>query len=444
MPLKQSLNYLIGQTQKDSAVPLHIGVIVQSLKTGKILYQRHAREMYTPASIQKLFVAVSALDYLKPNYRFQTRLLLSNRNLYIQFTGDPTLTTDDLNTLFKKLNEKGARFIKHVYIDNTDYNQIPYPPGWIWDDLSYSFAAPMNAAIIDKNKFLVHFFPKKLGAHPSVTFDLPKGIAHFSNQIITVKDYKKSCPITVYSNTSNYYQLGGCLVKSWGEQRRSLAVRDIDRYTKNIVQMLLAKNKIQYQGAIEFKQKPASFRVIATHYSDSLSNILIEMLKDSDNLVADAIFKKIGELYSGTQGNWQNSRKAIHHILNQDADINFKHAMYIDGAGLSRYNLMSPHEMLKLLDFAYRNKTIYSILINALPIAGVDGTLQDRMKRFAKNQRIHAKTGSMTGVNSLAGYIQTKHHGDVAFVIMVNGIIGSSKPVHLLQAAICKGIINNG
>ena len=82
-----------------------------------------------------------------------------------------------------------------------------------------------------------------------------------------------------------------------------------------------------------------------------------------------------------------------------------------------------------------------SILIKALPIAGVDGTLENRMENLANSKRIHAKTGSMTGVDSLAGYIKTKHQGWVSFVIIINGIVGHRKPAHQLETKICETII---
>lgn len=450
--LRPGLNTLIRHFRNNNHQNLNIGIVVQSMKTGKVLYFYRDQYLFTPASVQKLFPAIAGLTYLKPSYHFKTKLYTTGKvvngkltgNVYIKFSGDPELKVKDLNNLIAKLHSKGINKIAgRVYIDNTDYNNIPYPPGWIWDDLSYSYAAPMNAIILNQNKFLLTFVPSKtVGRAPKLESGLPAGVIHFSNHMRTTKRYYKNCPITIYSDADDHFTVRGCLVQKWGEQRRSLAIRNITAFAQKTTQQLFRDNKIFYNKKVLFKKTPKSATLIATHSSPALKKIVKEMLKESDNLMTNAVFKKLGQTYFNTQGTWQNSLHAMKKILSKRTGINFKKALLADGAGLSRYNLLSAKQISKLLYYAYRNKQVRPALITALPIAGHDGTLKYRMRHFKGNKRIHAKTGSMTGVMSLAGYVRSKHHGMVSFVILINGFVKPRRPYVQLEDRICEFLVN--
>ena len=169
-----------------------------------------------------------------------------------------------------------------------------------------------------------------------------------------------------------------------------------------------------------------------------LQQIIHEMLKQSDNLTTNSVFKKLGERYYKTQGTWQNSISAVKAILAPLAGINFKQNRVNDGSGLSRYDLISPHQLIQLLYYINHNHRIRPALRNALPIAGKDGTLEDRMINQKKSEHIRAKTGSMTGVLSLAGYIETKNHGEVSFAMMMNNIIERHRKYMTLEDKICE------
>lgn len=450
--IKKGIHSILSGIKRENINNLNIGIIIQSMSSGKILYKSRENFLFTPASVQKLFTATASVFLLKPSYRFTTSLLTDGTvedgvlhgNVTIKFTGDPELKLENLADLIAKLQKKGIKKIDgHVYIDSTDYNYVPYPPGWIWDDLSYGYAAPLNAIIIDRNKFHLKFIPGEPGHHPKLATDIPDGIVHFINTAITTSKIKKDCPITIYSDDQNYYRIGGCLDKRLGAQTRALAIRNMYTYASVIVKNLFIDNNIVYNGNIEFKATPPDSKLINTYYSPPLSKILKEMLKDSDNLTTNSVFKKIGEVYFNRQGTWQNSLRALKLILASTTGINFKENLIADGAGLSRYNLISPKQLSQLLYTIYKNSQTKKTILKALPIAGRDGTLEDRMLAEGRNERIHAKTGSMTGVSALAGYIFTKHNGVISFVIMINGFVGKRQPYIQLENQICEFLVNS-
>lgn len=441
--LKSGLKQLIFNNENPKLRRLNLGIIVQSLNTRKTLYQYRAHYLFTPASIQKIFTAVASLIYLKPSFQFKTEFLTTGHvqgntlvgNLYVKFSGDPEFRWKNMVSMILRMRHLGIKKIQgRIYIDNTAYNNVPYPPGWIWDDLSYGFAAPLNSIIINHNKFLLKLTPSQtLGGGPILSSKLPPGSAEFKNNAITTAQYRKNCPLTIYSDDQGYYTLGGCLNTKAGVQNRLLAIRDINRFARLKLRDSLYKHRISHTGKIRFRKTPKNAKLLITYFSPPLSKIMHEMLKDSDNLTTNAVFKKIGQTYYQKAGSWQNSLRALKRLLGPVTGINFKNNLLADGAGLSRYNLITPAQELKLLDYAYKNKTIWPVFYNALPIAGRDGTLKWRMRNLRHHGRVHAKTGSMTGVSSLAGYINSKSRGKLAFVIMVNGFVGKRAPVIKLE-----------
>lgn len=427
--------------------PIHIGIIIRKAKTGKILYKFHSNYLYAPASVQKLLTATAALKYLGPNFTYKTRLFVkgsqSNHvfrgDVLIKFSGDPELGLDDLQELIEVLKNQSITKIQgHVYIDASTYDNIYYPPGWLWDDLSYSYAAPLSAVIIDKNKFILRLTPSKiLGRHPSLATDIPDNIIKFRNHVITTAHINDNCPLTIYSDASNHFTLNGCLNKDWGRRRRNLAVRDPLPYAKALILQALEDDNIFYRGKITISHSTKQYNLLNEHKSAPLRKLLKDMLKKSDNLITDSLLKQIGHKYFQKPGSWRNGILALKKILS-DTKIDFKKNLIDDGAGLSRYNLLTPNQLSQLLQYIYLHPSMRHILVEALPIGGIDGTLVERMFSEAKEKRIHAKTGSMTGVTSLAGFIYSRHLGVLSFAIMINGFIGKHTPYNRLEDRICE------
>ncbi len=452
LPIGHNIQKIMAYWLGNKLSRAHMGIVIQSMDTGKILYTRNSNQLFTPASVLKLLTATAALDYLNPTFSFKTQLFSNGKiightlkgNLYLKFGGDPELSSIDLKHLVDQLHKQGIQKITgHVYIDATDYKNVPYPPGWIWDDLSYAYAAPLMTTIIDRNYFTLSLkISEPHQKHPWISTDLPSGVVNFSNGLVVVKKLHKNCPIRIYSNDKNRYTLRGCYDQRWKQQIRKVAIRDMHQYTRILFQNALKNNNITYHGTIKFKTKAKKTYLITEHRSPPLKTIIKQMLKESDNLTANAVFKKLGEQYFHTTGTWQNSIRALKLILTHTTGIHFKDNLINDGAGLSRYNLISPKQLSKLLYFAYHKQKIRSALVPALPVAGQDGTMKYRLYDQRKGGRIHMKTGSMAGVMALAGFIRTKHQGNLSFVIMINGFVKPRQPYIGIEDDICRYLVN--
>lgn len=391
-----------------------VAVYVKSMNNGQILYARNATLPMTPASTMKILTAEAALIFLGPDYRFSTQLLTDAKsvnggvlqgNLYVVFSGDPTLSYNDIRELLETLNTQHIRAIAgNVYIDNSAYDQRFYGPGWNEKDKKFAYAAPISASIIN---------------HNTVALQLSSGNAAARDSVITTPSKQSACSIRVAADANSLLSIDGCMNKSQRSLGLSYVVTDIPEYNRALLKNALAQQGVSIYRSVTFGSAPSSASLVGSHASDPLRDMIKEMLKKSDNVIAGALFKKIGQLYTRRQGSWESGSVAVSQILMKQADVDISGMRILDGSGLSAENLATPAQLMQVLNYAYHNNRIGGDFIAALPIAGIDGTLKHRMGNITR--KVRAKTGTISGVVSLAGYASAKNNETLGFVIMVNG-----------------------
>ncbi|HTM63899.1 MAG TPA: D-alanyl-D-alanine carboxypeptidase/D-alanyl-D-alanine-endopeptidase [Gammaproteobacteria bacterium] len=422
--LSYVLSRIISSYDTSSA---DIGVYIKSLRTGQTLYVRNIYQPMVPASIMKILTAEAALIYLGPNYRFATQLLTDARgvhdgvlqgNLYIVLSGDPSLTYPDVVDLMMNLQNQGISAISgNVYIDNTAYDQRFYGPGWSEKDKSYYYGAPISASIINHNVLPLSMQPSQPGRKATVITSPVHFYPGIRNNVVT-RSSRRDCALKMTTSVNSSISLDGCLAKSatgWGV---NYVVTDIPEYNRTLFKSLLRRIGVDVYGTVTFGSAKRSLSVVGTHYSDPLPELIHDMLKKSDNVIAGALFKKLGQLYSHRPGSWENGSIAVSSILSKTAGVQTKGMRLLDGSGLSVNNLASPSQFMQVLQYAYSNAKTGDYFIPALPVAGVDGTLKRRMTNITR--KIRAKTGTINGVVSLAGYATSYDKDPLAFVIIVN------------------------
>ena len=424
--LQNALNRLI--MAKGQATDMT--VFVKSMQTGDVLYRYNVNQPLTPASAMKIFTAESALLYLGPGYRFSTQLLTDAKsvkkgvlqgNLYIVLSGDPTLTYHDLADLFLSLKTQQIRAIAgNVYIDDTAYDQRFYGPGWQWEDKNYCYAAPIGAGIVNRNCLSFQVAPSKVSGRAATVMTSPNYYyPTIRNGVVTKTSRSRHCSVRLSGDPGNAITIDGCMPKgryAWGV---SYVINDLPEYNRSLFKNLLYRLSVSIYGRVTFRSIPDNLSLIGSHSSKPLPILINEMLKKSDNIIAGALFKKIGQLYTRQQGSWENGSFAVSQILAKRAGVNISGMRILDGSGLSPDNLATGAQMMQVLNFAYHHGPTSNEFITALPIAGVDGTLKHRLGHIAR--KVRAKTGTISGVVSLAGYAMSKDKELLAFVIMING-----------------------
>lgn len=426
---KKQLVYVINRIINETDPKAKVGVFIKSLETGKNLYLRNIYQPMIPASIMKVLTAEASLLYLGEDYRFSTQLLTNATDIkdgilqgdvYIILSGDPTLTYEDITELMQNLSQEGITGVSgNVYIDDTAYDKRFFNPGWGQKDRKYCYGAPIAASIINHNCLPISVKPARLtGKKAKVITSSRHYYPQIANSVITKASRTRACSLQV-EKSKGKISLKGCMRKNhqgWGMQ---YVVSDIPEYNRSLFTSLLKSMHIKVYGSVTFGTAPERLSLIGTHESDALPELIHDMLKKSDNVIAGALFKKLGQLYTNQPGSWENGSKAVTNILAKQAGVQTKGMRLLDGSGLSAENLASPSQFMQVLLFAYYNSDTSDDLISALPISGVDGTLKHRMRNITR--RVKAKTGTISGVASLAGYTSSHKKEALAFVIIANG-----------------------
>lgn len=400
-----------------------VSILVKDLKTGQNLYSRNPKQLMVPASVTKVFTAYAALDYLGAGFTYNTKILENNDDLYIKFSGDPSLTKEDLKQLLAKISKH--KNITKVMIDDSIFDQEYLGNGWAWDDSKFCFSAPVSAAIVDGNCF-------KAKLEPNGSLKYTKIFAKIDNKLLSKAD--TSCSSHLHANPDNSYDLSGCVNSDGQDILLNIAYQDPRLMIKEVIKDELLKRNKELKPTILFKQAPVKYQIIAEHKSSPLAELIKKMLKESDNVYADSILKTIGAKYYGVQGSFADGVKAVKAIVKLDE------VRIVDGSGASRYNLIASDQLVDLFIKVTNNSKVKASFYDALPISAIDGSLE---KRFIEHPQLHgkiyAKTGSMKGVSALVGYLDQ----DKVFAIIINGFTCSLNEIRKLEEEIIKATLLN-
>jgi D-alanyl-D-alanine carboxypeptidase/D-alanyl-D-alanine-endopeptidase (penicillin-binding protein 4) len=206
-----------------------------------------------------------------------------------------------------------------------------------------------------------------------------------------------------------------------------------DEFTKHFYDQLRQAD-IFLMGALGEKRKPQDANCIVSRFH-TIDQILMRMLKQSDNLYAESMFYQIAASTGERPATAKDARTVINQLV-EKLGLNPSSYQFADGSGLSLYNYVSAELEVALLRYAYENENIYHHLLPALPIAGKDGTLRDRMKSSATKGNVRAKTGTLTGISSLCGYLTAYNGHNICFAIINQGL-RHGKNGHRFQDRVC-------
>lgn len=416
---------------------INMGMMVVDLNTGETLYQRNVRNTFTPASNMKLFSDAVALLVLGPDYRFQSQLSTDatslengtlNGSLYLFLPGDPSFTQAHLDILFAQLPTWGIKHIHGKVVIVSEHNNIPpHAPGVVLKDLSYSYGAPTAPIMIDENRVTVTINPAyQVGMPAIVEYSAPKNSFVLDNQVKTAAG---RCGISVRTTADNHLVVRGCIGLTDGSVQARIPILNPLSYANALVKDRLENVGILLDGDVTLGQAPASTLVLATHFSKQMTQIMADTLKPSDNLYADSLFLHAAKVIHGSPLDWEQAQPVVKNYIQKQTGINMQNAILIDGSGLSRQDLVTPEQTVGLLRYLHDRFPLSYEYISALPIAGQDGTLMKRFRKPTQRGFMRAKTGSMTGIMSLSGYLYSANAHTLAFAIYINTRRGTNPSI---------------
>lgn len=432
------------------------GVCVQSLETGEFLYRRNENKLLMPASNLKLVTTASALQLLGAGYKFRTEIGYSGKiegsslkgDLVVKGFGDPTIsgryTKDDVLKYFNDwadslLNFGIEEITGNIIGDDNAFDDVGLGNGWSWDYESYWYSAPSGALSLNDNCVDIIVTPAKRGDKADIKIIPDNKYSVIVNRVITVP-FDSSAGIEIYRERgTNVITVSGKIRETGKPVKLFATVNNPTQYFVVVLKDVLREKGINVRGFaidIDDQQSDAEsdFRLLFTHESPALTEIIKVINKNSQNFFAEQLLKAIAFERTGL-GTSSGGIRQIKQISPR-MGINSDNFTMADGSGLSRLNLVSAQQLVSLLRYMYQSDN-FNDFYNSLPIAGKDGTLADRMRKSAAFEKIRAKTGYIGGVRSLSGYAMTADGETVAFSMIVNNFTVPLVLAENLQDMIC-------
>lgn len=437
---KESLVSKIQQLVDDPLLAnAHLGIIIESLSDSSIIFQYNPNKLFLPASNQKLYTTATALELLGPDYRFLTQFFRTgevqdsvlNGDLIVKGRGDPSISgrfyNDDplflLSNWADLLLSKGINTINGDLLgDESYFKDYRLGKAWNWDDEPYYYSAQISALSFNEN--CVKLFLSSsgdLGDSVLVELSPPTDYVNINNSVKVVNQDSLSNVKVWRTRAQNIIELKGGLLKGLKDTISVTVENPAFWFVTNFAEVLKSRG-ININGDLKTLSFPDSStgndeKLLFSHYSPTLLEIVTETNKESNNFYAEQLLKTQGAEIGG-EGTAVSGEKVIKDWL-ADIGVNEKFFYTVDGSGLSRMNLVSPNATAALLGWMYYSK-YFQEFYQSLPVAGKDGTLKNRMKGSAAEGVLKAKTGFLTHVRNLAGYTKDKAGNDYIFVIMVN------------------------
>ncbi|HEY6121493.1 MAG TPA: D-alanyl-D-alanine carboxypeptidase/D-alanyl-D-alanine-endopeptidase [Pyrinomonadaceae bacterium] len=453
-----------------------VGIKVASLDTGRVLFEENAFKLVRPASNMKLYTVATALDRLSPNFRYVTSVFAPAKpdaggvvrgDLTVYGRGDPSFAARFNNgDYFKAIDELAARIVAagvkrvdgDLVGDESYFTGPPYGSGWGWEDLTWYYGAEVSALTINDNALDLFVKPGiEPGSKALITTGPPDPLLTIINQVVTgAKGSRRDLTIyrdlgkdtlTISGNIAidDRGYTGGVAVSRPALLfvyllRTSLAQKGVtitgrSRVVGTEYQTLLTPGTVllSSSNAGASASQTGSRIELASLQSLPLNIIAAQTLKPSQNLYTELILRTLGKAVPPAADPITSPRTSEDAGLNvvktflREAGLVPEALSLTDGSGLSRNDMVTADATVQLLTFMSKHRYA-DVFRAALPIAGVDGTLRNRMRGTPAENNLRAKTGSLSSAASLSGYVTSAVGENLVFSIIVNNYPDDLEP----------------
>lgn len=416
------------------------GISIRSADDGELLYEHHADIRMQPASVLKLLTAAAALSVLGEEYRFTTDVLSDGTivegtlkgDLYLKGMGDPTLLQEDFDEMAKRLKSKGIHKVTgDIVTDDSWYDDIRHSEDLTWNDEHQYYGAQVSALTaspnhdFDAGTVIVNVLPEKKGKAANITLEPDTDYVTIINDSVTVDSKGKQDIHIEREHGTNTIRITGAIPADSNTLREWVAVWEPSFYAGSIFKRSLEAQGIKVVGKIKTGFANDTMASLISHKSMPLSELMIPFMKLSNNGHAEVLVKEMGKVVHG-EGSWEKGLEVIGDAL-ADYGIDTSRLVLRDGSGISHANLVPANEVSKLL-YLVQNEEWFPAFQRSLPVAGekdrmVGGTMRNRLNEEQLKDRVSAKTGTLTGVSTLAGYVKTNSDETLIFTIMLNNLL---------------------
>jgi D-alanyl-D-alanine carboxypeptidase/D-alanyl-D-alanine-endopeptidase (penicillin-binding protein 4) len=424
----------------------NFSMAVRDLHTGELVYEYDGNNGVKPASTLKLLTAATALEILGEDYYFSTQMFMDGKiengilhgNLYLRGEGDPTLQVKDFVTFSNTLKQKGIKQINgNIYGDETWFTGDRLSPGISAKDESSYYAAPISALTTspdndyDVSTVIVTAKASKAGSAPSISVQPNLSGLRLINNAKTVTKGNSNTLRMERKYRTNQIIISGNLPQG-SSKKEWITMFNPTLSTLNSFKNTLAAQGITFanDSTVNYAAVPSHAVSLGTKRSQPLKTVMPNFMKLSNNGMADILIKTLGKRVYNT-GDWEHGLKAVREY-GQSIGLDMNQWNFEDGSGISHSNAVTAIQQTLFLVKQPKGPA-YSTFLTSLPIGGqkdrlIGGTLRNRFTETAYRNRVMAKTGSLDGVSSLAGYVHAKSGKWYAFSILVEHNRSSAIP----------------
>jgi D-alanyl-D-alanine carboxypeptidase/D-alanyl-D-alanine-endopeptidase (penicillin-binding protein 4) len=460
--LKSRIDEIVRQPALE---PGFFAVKIVSLDSGQVIYEQNANKFVRPASNMKLYTVAAAFDRLTPDFHFVTSVYAKEKledgkvkgDLIIYGRGDPSIAArfnsgdyfKGINDLADRIVASGVKRIKGDLVgDESYFNGAPVGSGWEWEDLTWSYGAQVSALTINDNAIDLNIRPgDRIGAPVSITTGPPSSsFMTIVNRATTTAKGTRGDLHIFRGLGANSLEITGTLPMGDAGFVGGVSIPDPALAFVSMLRDALIKRGVKIDGRVRTVSSrsggsivptPGPALVKAPEYlapiveiaslpSPAFTSIAAQTLKPSQNQYTEIILRTLGRTSAPpvssetgrVRDDEENGLEVVKNFLRQ-AGVNDNDVALNDGSGLSRNDLISANTTVQLLTFMSKHK-YFGQFREALPIAGVDGTLRTRMRGTPAEGNVRAKTGSLSSVASLSGYVTTAGGEHVVFSMMLN------------------------
>ena len=412
-----------------------VAIYIKDVKSGNVVFSMNEKAPMLPASTLKIITSSAAVDTLGADYKYETRLYKStNNDLYLKLSGDPLLESSDLDKLIESANSKSI-VPKTFYVDDSAFDKTEWGEGWQWDDSLNPLMPKFSSYNINKNLLKVEVTPTSQGASAKLTVK-PFYPLTFMNLVTT--DTTSPTSVSIDSDNTiapNMLNIFGTVSKLTN------VILPVPNARMNFILRLensINSKKMEYYGAIKNAKLPDKNVYLVDEIEHPIEDMLPLILRNSNNFVAETLFKSAGAKWANTQGSIKNSLGMLSAYFDKNG-LNSDDIKIVDGSGVSKNNIMTAEFMGEFLE--YKSKTEdFECFKELLPTAG-EGTLKNRMLYFKDNLR--AKTGTLADTSAIAGYITSRKGKLYAFDIMINDAKTSPADKKNIEEQILRSVYAN-
>jgi D-alanyl-D-alanine carboxypeptidase/D-alanyl-D-alanine-endopeptidase (penicillin-binding protein 4) len=431
------------------------GILIQTLSSSYTLYSRDSKKYFVPASNVKLLTTAAALHQLGSQFRIRTSIYgTDNGFLRIVGRGDPSLSDIQLRQLAQQLSRRGIRQVRQLIAEENYFQGYTVNPSWEWEDVQADYGAPVNSLILNQNTVMLTLLPQQLSQRVRVVWADPTEATRWrlENESVTTKPSEQT-----FINVSRNLQ--GAVLKITGHmavdsqpESVSLAVLDpVGHFLRYFHRALVAEGIkatadtsaiTGISDIIRYRLRLSVAPELAAVESPPLSQLLVETNQNSNNLYAEALLRTLAVVAKRSLNAKSNAPEptdstaeiGLHVVKETLTQLGVDPAGYVlvDGSGLSRHNLVSPEAIAQTLR-AMAKSQLAPIYRASLPVAGINGTLQNRFRETAAQGIMQGKTGTMSGIVALSGYLDAPDYQPLVFSIIVNQ---SDQPAATIRQAI--------